>query len=639
MSKKKIILQTNNPILKTGLAENGRLLMKYLLSKKDKYDLVYYMSQTNVGDPILGMMPCKSYGCIPNDPQIIQQLNNDPGRARNVAYGSYYIDEVIKNEKPDILWESDDIWSTPFNDYFEKPWSKMINIILHKTIDSRPILEDAFRQAKNTKNYFTWAKFAELEMKKFSNDYSHVRTIYGAFDTSIFHPISKQEKLDLRKKFNIDLNTMIFFYLSRNQLRKFFPQCIEAFAAFKKEYPHANAKIHFHTSFSEKGQGWDIPKLMNYYRIRKEDVLCTYVCKNCGQWHVASYEGEDINCKYCKAEKSMITPNIVHGVSDHEMSYLYGLSDASPNGFTSGGLERGQASAMLCGLPTAATNYSCGEDYCILPFVHRLNFHTYYEPGTNFIKASTDINSIKNFMAFIYKMSEKEKQGIGEKSREWAAKTFSIETIGRQWEEIFDNIKPINWSSISLEPKAKNPSYPMPQVESDDEFIDLLYKNILYMDEPINGQGHLHWFNRLKNGIKREEVYSYFIKVANEENNKNQRIDFWDLIDKTDKKRFLLVIRESIGDIYMITSLFESFKNKNPDVDLYVATNPQFFEVLEGNPYIHKVIPYIPQMDAEMLMIGINQKQGYFDGYCNIALGTQKILNYLSNNNIDIKVE
>lgn len=473
-------------------------------------------------------------------------------------------------------------------------------------------------------------------MKRFGPDFNHVKNIYGAFDTTNFSPISREQKLDLRRKFGIDPNTTIFFYLSRNQLRKFFPQCIEAFSVFKKEYPRANAKLHFHTSFSEKSVGWDIPRLMNYYGVKKEDVLCTYICKNCGQWHVKPYDGEDKDCPYCGCKKSVITPNVQNGVLDSEMNLLYGMADASPNGFTSGGLERGIPSAMLCQLPVAVTNYSCGEDFCTLPFVHKLNFHTYYEAGSNFIKSSTDINSIKNFMTLITKMPEKEKRAIGEKSRQWAINNFSIDSIGNQWEQVFDSLIPPEWSSISLQQEQKNANYPMPTVDSDDEFIDLLYKNILKMDEPPNGSGFTFWREALKNGKSRQEVYQYFISVANNENNKNNnnKIDFGDLIDKTDKKRGLIVIPQSIGDCVMITSLFKSFHEKYPDTDLYIGTKPEYFPIFEGNKYVYKVLPYIPQMESEFIMAGVGTKRGYFDYYTNPVIQSQRQLNYLFNENI-----
>lgn len=607
--------------------------MRYFHKRRDKYDFIYYCTQgTSTADPMLNMMPVKSYGCIPNDPRVIHELNSDPAKAHAAGYGNYYIDEVIRREKPTIWLGSDDIWS--FAGLRDKPWFKKINSVYHITVDSRPILEEAFNQARATKHYYTWAKFAAKEMARCDPQSAHAGTIYGAFDTEMYYPISAKEKSDLRRRFGISDDTTIFFYLSRNQLRKGFPQIIAAFAEFKRDFPFAKAKLHFHTSFSEKGSGFDIPKLMAYFGLKQEDVLCTYVCKSCGQWHVASYQGEDIDCPYCGAKKSMITANIAHGVPDEEMPLLYGMADASPNVFTSGGLERGVASAMLCGLPVAVTNYSCGEDYCEQPFVHPLKFDPAWEQGTNFIKSATNIQSIKHYFAKIHKLTVKERREISEKGRDWALKTFSTDVIGAQWEKAFDAMPHPDWSSITVESPKKNPEYPMPTVESDSEFITLLYANMLFMDEKEGGDGHKNWMTQLKNGASRESVYQFFVDTAIKENQKSARIDFSQLIDTNrPNKRVLFLIKESIGDCFLTTALFESIHEQYPNHDLYVMTDPKYFEVFEGNPHVYKILPYIPDGENELAMIGAGRSDGLFHVYFHPAIATQRVLNYLSHSN------
>lgn len=637
MRKKKIVIQTNNPLIKTGLGENGRFLLKYLLEKcSHKYDIVYYCTQTSVADPVINTFPCKAYGSLPNDPHIINQLNSDPGRARDVSYGSFYIDEIIKKEQPDCILFSDDIWGFSLDNYARKPWHKKLSPIYHITVDSRPVLDQAFEQAKSTSYFTTWANFAAKEMKKFGPNFSHIKSVYGMFDTEIFRPISKEDKLKLRERFGIDPNAIIFTYLSRNQLRKSFPAILEAFAQFKREFPSANVKLHFHTSFSEKGNGWDIPKLIAYYGINPQDVLATYVCKNCGQWEIKPYTGEDLDCKFCGAQKSQVSANIVNGVPDDEMKFLYGISDASINAFTSGGLERSIPSSLLCGLPTACTNYSSGEDFCEQSFVYALDWKPYYEPHTNFIKAATTINSIKNFIAKIYKMPLHQRYNIGQKSREWALKTFAIDVIGKQWEEIFDSCPYADWSNFKWEPEQKNPDFILPQNYKElpeCDFLKIIYKEILKMDVSDNDSGLLHWINQLKNGISRDQIVDFFRKTAFDDNQKNKKQDFWDLIDRDrPKKRALYLIKESLGDCLISSQLFESFHEEYPNTDLYVACDLKFAEIFEGNSHIYKILPYQNFMEQEMIMISAAQDKNnqYFHYFFHPAIMSQRQLQYLS---------
>lgn len=632
MRKKKILIHTNAPWVRTGLAENGRALASYL-HKTGKYEVIYYCSQTSSADPTLAAMPWKSYGSVPADPNIHQQMNQNPHLARSISYGSYFIDEIIKTEKPDIYWGSDDIW---FEDgYTNRKWWNKLNPVLHITVDSIPVLDQAFQQAKKTKSYFTWAKFAEKEMKRLGQEFSHISSIYGAVNLKDFEPINLETKNKLRERFGIDKNTIIIGMVGRNQLRKEKPAMLLALAEFKKENPNANIKIHFHTSFSEKGGGWDIEKLTSYYGIKKENVLCTYVCKNCGNWHVAPYGGEDINCPYCGAEKSMITANIANGVPNEEMKFLYGIWDAGVNVHTSGGLEFNCVNTLLCGLPLACTNYASGEDFCEQSFVTPINFERRFEAGTSFMKAANSIKSIKGFYEKIYKMSYQDRLKIGLKGVEWAQKTFAIEEIGKQWEAVFDALPEVNWEGFSFENEEKNPGYQLPtnyKEIPEDDFLQLLYKEILkgIGDE----QGMANWRTQLKNGISREQIYQFFVKIAFEDNQKSKKTDIWDLIDKhRENYRLALIIKESIGDCFMILSLLESLHEQYPNTDVYVITESKYFEIFEQSEYVHKVIPYFPAAEQEMAMIGCGTDNALFDYYLHPAILTQRHLGYLGNPN------
>jgi glycosyltransferase involved in cell wall biosynthesis len=628
--RRKLIIQTNSPAVKTGLAENGRNLAKYF-HKSGKYEVVYYATQTSVLDPFLSKTPWKSIGSIPADQSVIQRMQQDQNFGRNVGYGAYFIDKVIKEEKPDLYLGSDDFWFCQPDDYIKKPWFNKINSILHMTADSLPILDLGFDQAKDCKNYFLWAKFG---LKEFHNKgHNHVKQIYGALDINHFSPISEVEKKNLRAKFGISDKTKIIGFVFRNQLRKQANQFLQAFADFKKENPHADCKIHLHTSWSEKGNGWDIPKMIKYFGIKNEDVLCTYVCRNCGQWHVKHYDGEDINCPYCGAQKALVTASVVHGVPSDEMKFLYGLWDGGINPHSSGGLEINICNSMLCGLPTACTNYASGEDFCEQPFVTALSWEPYFEQGTNFIKSTTKASSIKNFIAEIYRSPKKDLEEIGEKSCDWAKKTFSIDTIGRQWEDVFEKLPPIDWSTISLEYKPKNTNYPFPNIPDNKQFIKALYKNILDMEVTDSDSGFLHWIKQLSQNVPRENIYQFFLQEATKENMKNVvPQDISVLFDKNNRKKILFVIKESGGDIAICTSLFKNLKELYENCDLYVACDPQFAEILEGNQYIYRTLNFHPIMEQEMVM------KEYVDIFVFPALATQKMLAYLTTEKIGLEL-
>lgn len=635
----RILLQTDPTWLKTGLSENSKTLLRYLW-KTGKYDIAHMATQaTSVLDPRLQMTPWKSYGSIPNDPALVQQLNSDPNLQRNASYGAYNIDNVVREYQPTIWIGSNDAWSFQLGDYCEKPWYKQINTVHHITVDSVPVLDLAFEQARRSKHYVTWAQFAVKEMNRVRPDGSmkHVTSIYGAMDTTAFSPISDAEKAAIRAQFGIDQDILIFLFVSRNQLRKSFVRVLEGYARFRREHPTIKAALHFHTSFSEKANGWDIPKMAAFYGINPREILATYACRQCGRWWVAPYGGEDVNCPHCGAEKSAITVNIQTGVPAHEMRFVYGLADACVSAYTSGGQEYHNVQSLLCGKPLACTNYSCGEDFITpetMPFIYPLRHSVTEEMGTNFLKAATDPVSIAAFMRQVSKASKKELAAVGEKGRAWATKTFSIEAIGAQWERLFDSMPITDWSTVTLTSSAsKNEGYPMPGADTSDlDFITLMYRHILSMDEKADSEGTKHWLAKLQAGLSRADIYRYFIGVAKQENAKNQPPqDFGTLLDdRPGRKRGLFVIKESIGDVAICTSLFEGFHQQHPNTDLYVATLPQYADVLIGNQHVHKVLPYIPQMENELAMIGQGKVNAYFSVYYHPAITTQRVLQYLS---------
>ncbi len=626
--KKKIILNTNPPWLFTGLAENGTLLARHL-AKTGKYDLTYYASQTHVQDPNHARQPWLSRGCIPPDPQVHARAQQDPmGYGRWLAYGNLMIGDLVKEVKPDIYWGSDDIW-TFAGEFWKASWWKQIHSILHITVDSVPVAEMAYEQAQETANYYTWAKFAADEMRKRGKGFGHIKQIYGATDVTNFAPLSAAERLDFRRRFKLSPTATIFGYTFRNQLRKEALTLLMAFRDYKRENPRAEVKLHLHTSWSETAQGWDFPRWIKYLNIDPKDVLCTYVCKHCGGWHVAPYTGEDIDCPHCGAKKSMVTANIAHGVAHEEMKLLYAIRDATVSPSTSGGLEYENVNTLLCGLPLACTNYSSGADFCLQPFVYPIDWHMRAEAGSSFIKATNDVGSIKRFIAKVVAMSAADKQAIGEQSRDWAAKTFAIDTIGKQWEDVFDALPPKDWSTITLTAKPQNPDYPMPQMASDEAFVRALYNHILLVEPDPDGLKN--WLQSLANKTPRDVLYNHFCGLAREHNAKNSPPqDFGILFDKNDRKRILFVLKESAGDMFIATALFKGLKDLYPDADLYVGSEPRFHEMLAGNPHVHKVLAYHPAMEQELVM------RNYVTYYYFPALATQRQLNYLTHDKVGL---
>jgi glycosyltransferase involved in cell wall biosynthesis len=643
--KKKIVFHSNFSCSKTGFGRNSREILTYLY-KTGKYDIVEYAAGLRWSDPITKRVPWKCFGTLPDSDQEIAYAQNHPQRdalLRHIQYGSHNLDRIIKEEKPDIYIGIEDIWA--FNGYWDKRWWNKINSIIHTTLDSLPIYDLAVQAADKVKNYFVWAKFAEEALHKLGH--KHVKTLHGAINSDNFYRLNSIQRADLRERSKIDQDAFIIGFVFRNQLRKSVPNLLEGFVQFKKSNPQVKAKLLLHTHWEEHPENsWNINKLRTELGIDEKDVLTTYICRSCGEYEVKPFTGPDADCSFCgckfnrnpqrpEERTGQITTGINYGITEGQLNEVYNLMNVYVHPFTSGGQEMPVQEAKLTELITLVTNYSCGTEYCTeesggIP----LEWMEYREPGTQFIKATTSASSIARQLTKVLKMPKDKLRATGKIARQFVIDNCSTQSVGKEWENIIDNLPLIDWDFDFNEPK-RNENYPNPSISDDKEWLKDIYQNILLMDVKDNDEGLLFWLKEIEKGRPRSGgpagIYEFFIQEAKRVNQQNNPVDVSTLFDETGRKRVAMVMPQSIGDCFLITSLFPSLKEMYPDHDLYMVTQPQYFGIFEANPYIYKTIPFLPAMESELFWIG----QGSHPGYVEVAflpfITTQKQLNYLRN--------
>jgi len=633
MKKKKIVFHSNCSRAFTGFGKNAKNILKYLY-KTNKYELVEFCNGKAYKDKDLETLPWKTYGSLPMDQNKIRQINEDPGLARRAAYGSEMVDQIIADEKPDIYLGVEDIWG--FDGYWNKKWWNKTNCMIWTTLDSLPILPKAVDAAKKIKNYYVWASFAEKGLNDLGHN--HVKTLRGSIDTSTFYPLPQEQKSLNREKYNIDKDEYIIGFVFRNQLRKSVPNLLDGFKLFKQQNPNTKAKLLLHTHWSE---GWDIVRLLKEKNIDRNDILTTYFCKHCKNYEIKPFSGQNIDCKLCGSVKTQETTNVSNGVDEEQLNEIYNLMDVYCHPFTSGGQEIPIQEAKLTELITLVTNYSCGEDSCNeesagLP----LEWTEYREPGTQFIKATTSPESIAERLTEVYNIPNDKRLVLGRQAREYVIKNYSIEVIGKQLEDIFDNMPEVDWD-FDLSEKLRNVDYLPQSTNSASDFIIDLYKNMLNVSVDEDDEGFHHWMQKIQEGAKPEEVIAYFRQVAQKENaEKVQKREFTDLLNKDDEgKRIIYVMPKSVDDVYLSTALFKNIKETYPEYNLYIATDPKYFEIMDGNRYVHKVIPYIDVMDNLLWLEGIGDHQGYFEIAFLPFFGTQRMFDYQHNGKDKISLD
>ena len=610
MYKKKILFLSNHHRKFTGFGKNLKNILTFLY-KTGKYEIIEGANGIVRGDPNAeNSSPWRVVGTLPNDPQRLEQLNQDPTLAQKASYGHETIDQLIEEEKPDIFVGIEDYWA--FSGFTKKPWWNKINCMIWTTLDSIPIFSEAAQEAKNVKYFYSWASFGAAELNKLGHH--HVGHLRGSISDQEFYKLDDERINPIKSKFNLQ-DSFIIGFVFRNQLRKTIPSLLDALNILNTKKPNNNIKVLLHTNWKE---GWDIKALMSERSIPDHQILTTYVCPKCKDYSINPFVGHDVNCPSCGTEKSVNTVSIVDGVFDYQLNEIYNIMDMYAHPFTSGGQEIPIQEAMLTETPSACTNYSCGVDFCNeesggIP----LSWAEFVEFPTRFKKASTDPLSIVEAIEKVMGWSPEKYSQIGKKSRKYILDNYSTEVIGSKVEEIFDNMPDINYN-FNFNKVKMNPLYAPPDNVDDSTFIKLLYGNILKTEVTDTDEGYLHWMQRLQTDLKRPDVFNYFKSVATTHNNEVEQktFDFESILDKDDEGRRIAIVLKNEPSACLISSyFFKDVSKQYPDHNIYL-----FSEVppnlLMGNRFIHKILPLYPCIkDIEFLEGGPNNKRFFNVAY------------------------
>ena len=602
MRKKRVLIHSNFCKMFTGFGKHKKNLLSYLY-KTGKYDIIELSNGYTWESEQIKFVPWKSYGTLPDDPEIHKEIAIDERRKNAAGYGAEMIDHAVKELKPDIYLGIEDVWA--FNGFQDKEWWNKVHCIVHTTLDSLPILPDAVSVAPKIKHYFVWASFAEKAMHKLGH--THVKTVHGTLDTDCFYRLNDEDKKKIRTRFKLDQEFIIGFVF-RNQLRKSVPNLLDGFKLFQTANPHSNAKLLLHTHWNE---GWDILKLLKEKEIDQKNILTTYVCKNCNGYHVKPFTTHVVNCDFCRAQNSCETTNVKTGVNEQQLNEIYNLMDVYCHPFTSGGQEIPIQEAKLTELITLVTNYSCGED-CSTEASggFPLEWAEYREPGTQFIKASTLPTSIFSQLQHVYALSLETKKILGKAARQFVIDNYSIEVVGKFFEDLFDSLPEVEYQFENKKIKC-NPFHDVNENLKDKEWIESLYDNILMRKDPA---GVVHWVQRLNNDLKRSDVLNYFRKIALSENQNTFLSEMLDsLKENNNTKKIAFVQPEGAEEIIIATSLIPSIKKLYPEHDIYFFTKSEYFDIINSHPDVKKVLNYFDKMNDPLFFEGKGSSTKYFD--------------------------
>ena len=260
--------------------------------------------------------------------------------------------------------------------------------------------------------------------------------------------------------------------------------------------------------------------------------------------------------------------------------------------FTSGGQEIPIQEAKLTSLITLVTNYSCGEEMCCpeaasLP----LEWNEYREFGTEFIKASTCPKSIAKNLEIVLNMDQSQKQKMGRSARKWAIDNFSSQHVGGKIEKFLDSCNFSNYSLDQDQSQKGNPDAEIPNIQNDILWLKTLYSNILNRIVKDDDEGLVHWVEKIKSGISRLSIESYFREVARKQQPESKSFTFNDLFKDSKKEdRIFISISSSKENAFLSTKIISSIKEQNLNKKIYLYTSHDTAEIFFGNSDISEIL-------------------------------------------------
>lgn len=190
-----------------------------------------------------------------------------PARAKGDIYGYNMIDDIMKNERPEVVFINNDLWICQ---EYSKKIPAGVKIISYSPVDALPIEKDWLGPlvATNTR-VTTYTEFARQAIK--DAGYKKKIPIFGhGVDTDEFYPIS-----DARNFLNgIPNDVFVIQNVGRNQPRKRIDLFLKACSIFLDSIPkkeHKDVMFYWHGSLRDIG--WNLITLAQRWEIDDKLLL------------------------------------------------------------------------------------------------------------------------------------------------------------------------------------------------------------------------------------------------------------------------------------------------------------------------------------------------------------------------------
>ena len=234
-----------------------------------------------------------------------------------------------------------------------RPFFRYLYIPTVDAVNQKDEWLDAMSMADAIGTYTDWAH--EVLLKEAGGRLPLVGSISPGTDYDLFRPLANRD--ELRAAFGLPQDALVCGFVSRNQIRKRFPEMAAAFSRFLQEAPsylRDRVILYWHTSWPDLG--WDIASVIRDSGIANR-IWLTHLCKACKSIFSSRWLGVGGSCPKC-GQNGVVLPNTNNGVPREHFKYIYNLFDVYCQYANSEGLGLGLLEAAACGVPIMGLDYS-----------------------------------------------------------------------------------------------------------------------------------------------------------------------------------------------------------------------------------------------------------------------------------------
>ena len=467
--KKRILMVNESSLLSTGYSTYGYEVLRRLHAT-GKYELAELASYGSHEDVRVNNIPWKYYPVMPKkDDKAAQHIY--ASKVTN-QWGEYVFEDVCLDFKPDVAFSIRDVWAdefisrSPAREYFY--WAYM------PTVDSAPSNNDWLPTFANADAIFTYTDWGMDVLKEETNCQSNLRcTASPGADLINYKFVDKKE---VRKRVGLPEDIFIIGTVMRNQVRKLYPDLMQAFAQLLETAPVDIANksyLYLHCAYPDVG--WDIPRLLKEHGIAHRTYF-TYYCLDCKEIYPSFFQDGKAPCRLCGAHKAIL-PNIKSGVPPNVLNEIYGLFNIYVQYASNEGLGMPQVESAASGTPVMAVDYSAMSD--VVRKLHGFPIKVermFRDAGTESYRALPNNNDLVEKLVWYLSLPKNKHLEYGTKAREGVLEHYTWEKTAKTWESYFDEVIPLDkWKEpVRIHTPNMNP----PSGMSDKEFVNWAFTNI-----------------------------------------------------------------------------------------------------------------------------------------------------------------